>query len=109
MAQSQLVKGVLPTLILAILAEGDTYGYDVLRRLKRAGLKSIGDASVYGTLERLFEEGFVSEYRVAPSAGPSRRYFSLSAVGWTELKSGAEEWREFQSLVNSVLAEAPEL
>ena len=109
MAQSQLVKGVLPTLVLAILADGDTYGYDVVRRLRSAGLKSISDASVYGTLEKLFEEGLISEYRVAPSAGPSRRYFSLSAVGWTELKGGAEEWREFESLVNSILAEAPEL
>src|SRR5947208_1219122 len=49
---TQLLKGVLDLAVLAVLAESDSYGYDVLRRLRENGLDHVGDASVYGTLRR---------------------------------------------------------
>ena len=53
MDTSQLLKGVLDVAVLAVVQEADGYGYDVLRRLRAAGLEDIADASVYGTLRRL--------------------------------------------------------
>ncbi|HQH08876.1 MAG TPA: helix-turn-helix transcriptional regulator, partial [Phycicoccus sp.] len=50
MDATQLVKGVLDLAVLAVVAESDGYGYDVVRRLRAAGLEEVGDASVYGTL-----------------------------------------------------------
>ena len=52
MDPTQLLKGVLDLAVLAVLRGGDGYGYDVLRRLRAAGLEDVGDASVYGTLRR---------------------------------------------------------
>jgi hypothetical protein len=50
MDASQLVKGLLDVAVLATVREQDGYGYDVVRRLRAAGLDEVGDASVYGTL-----------------------------------------------------------
>ena len=54
MDTTQLVKGVLDLAVLAVVADEDGYGYDVVRRLRAAGLEDVGDASVYGTLRRLY-------------------------------------------------------
>ena len=50
MDQSQLLRGALDAAVLAVVAENDGYGYDVLRRLRTAGMTEVGDASVYRTL-----------------------------------------------------------
>ena len=40
---TQLLKGVLDLAVLAVLAEADSYGYDVVRRLRENGLDHVGD------------------------------------------------------------------
>jgi PadR family transcriptional regulator, regulatory protein PadR len=46
MDQTQLLKGVLELAVLAVIAEGETYGYEILSTLESAGLDGVGDASV---------------------------------------------------------------
>ena len=50
--QAQLLKGVLELAVLAVIARGETYGYEILSTLESAGFDGVGDASVYGTLRR---------------------------------------------------------
>ena len=57
MDRSQLLRGALDASTLAVVADEDGYGYDVLRRLRAAGLIDVGDASIYGTLRRLYRAG----------------------------------------------------
>src|SRR3954470_1783387 len=54
MDTTQLLKGVLDLAVLAVVSDEDGYGYDVVRRLRAAGIEEVGDASVYGTLRRLY-------------------------------------------------------
>ncbi len=44
MDTTQLLKGVLDLAVLAVVSEEDGYGYEVLRRLRAAGLVDVGDA-----------------------------------------------------------------
>lgn len=69
METTQLVKGVLDMAVLAVVAAEDGYGYDVVRRLRAAGLEDVGDASVYGTLRRLFNAGALTSYVVPSEEG----------------------------------------
>jgi PadR family transcriptional regulator PadR len=100
---AQMLKGLLPLVSLAVLEDGDGYGYEIVTRLRAAGLDTVGDASVYGTLQRLYESGFLSSYMVTSEVGPARRYFSLTAAGAAELKLGREVWQHFQSVVSGLL------
>lgn len=102
---SQLLKGVLDLAVLAVLREEDGYGYDVLRRLRQAGLEEIGDASVYGTLRRLYKAGALTSYVVPSEAGPHRKYYSLNEPGRSRLEESAKTWRSFAETMNSVLGE----
>jgi PadR family transcriptional regulator PadR len=102
---TQLLKGVLDLAVLAVLAEKDGYGYDVVRRLREAGLADVGDASVYGTLRRLFQAGALTSYVVPSDAGPHRRYYGLNDAGRAELARSASGWRSFAAAVDSIVKE----
>ena len=78
---TQLVKGVLDLAVLAVVAREDGYGYDVVRRLRAAGLEEVGDASVYGTLRRLYSAGALTSYVVPSDEGPHRKYYGINAAG----------------------------
>ncbi|MFI7618121.1 PadR family transcriptional regulator [Nonomuraea terrae] len=106
MDSSQLLKGVLDLAVLAVLKERDGYGYDVVRRLREAGLDGVGDASVYGTLRRLFKAGALTSYVVASDEGPHRKYYGLNDVGRGMHASSARTWAEFSATMASLLKEA---
>src|SRR5438046_7548410 len=68
--QTQLLKGVLELAVLAVIARGETYGYESLPTLESAGFDGVVDASVYGTLRRLEKAGKLA---TKPAAADSRR------------------------------------
>ncbi|MEE8603195.1 PadR family transcriptional regulator [Euzebya tangerina] len=103
METTQLLRGVLDLAVLAVLAEDDAYGYDVVRRLRDAGLEDVGDASVYGTLRRLFKSGALSSYVVPSDAGPNRKYYALTATGKDQLQSSEKSWRAFTDHMDTIL------
>lgn len=106
MDQTQLLKGVLDLVVLAALDRDDGYGYDIVRRLREGGLEGVGEASVYGTLRRLFSAGHISSYVVPSESGPHRKYYSLTESGRTKLNDGSKDWTEFAATMAGFLEEA---
>ena len=83
MDTTQLLKGVLDLAVLAVVADREGYGYDIVRRLRAAGMEEVGDASVYGTLRRLY------------------------AAGRAVLDEQAKTWSGFANTMQSLLARVP--
>src|SRR6478609_2231485 len=100
MDSTQLLKGALD---LAVVADEDGYGYDVVRRLRAAGLEEVGDASVYGTLRRLYSAGSLTSYVVPSESGPHRKYYGITPAGRAELKRQGDDWRLFSEAVGSLI------
>jgi PadR family transcriptional regulator PadR len=100
---TQLLKGVLDLALLAVLSAEDGYGYDVVRRLRDGGLRDVAEASVYGTLRRLFADGYLSSYVVPSDEGPHRKYYALTPNGHTHLVAQAEVWRDFSRAVTALV------
>lgn len=105
MDSTQLLKGVLDTAVLAVLNRGNTYGYGLVRQLREAGLEEVGDASVYGTLRRLFGGGYLTSEIVPSEEGPARKYYGLNASGRDMLESSSKNWCEFAGVMNRLLEE----
>ncbi|MEH0841885.1 PadR family transcriptional regulator [Micromonospora sp. CPCC 205711] len=103
MDTTQLLKGVLDLAVLAVLRDEDGYGYDILRRLRDAGLDEVGDASVYGTLRRLFAAGLLTTYVVPSESGPHRKYYALNAAGRDQLTRSGKIWRSFATTMDALL------
>lgn len=103
MDPSQLLKGVLDLAVLAVLDRADGYGYEVLRGLRAAGLQEVGDASVYGTLRRLYNAGLLTSYVVPSEEGPHRKYYSLNERGRERLRESAKTWRTFAETMEGLV------
>ena len=103
MERSQLLRGTLDAAVLAVVAEHDGYGYDVLRRLRAAGLDEVGDASVYGTLRRLFRSGALTSYVLPSDEGPHRRYYGITDRGRAELAQARAAWADFARTLDTLL------
>ncbi|WP_193608602.1 PadR family transcriptional regulator [Nocardioides lijunqiniae] len=103
MDTTQLLKGVLDLAVLAVVEDDDGYGYDVLRRLRAGGLTEVGDASVYGTLRRLYAAGALTSYVVPSDEGPHRKYYGITPVGRTQLEQQTKDWATFSDTVTALL------
>ena len=103
MERSQLLKGALDAAALAVVAEQDGYGYDVVRRLRAAGLVDVGDASVYGTLRRLYRAGSLTSYVMPSDEGPHRRYYGITERGRAQLDEAREAWADFSRVLTDLL------
>lgn len=105
MDTTQLLKGVLDAAVLAVVQHDDGYGYDIVRRLRDAGLGDVGDASVYGTLRRLYSAGALSSYVVPSDGGPHRKYYSINAQGREMLDAQRTDWAQFSRAMTRLLDE----
>jgi len=99
----QLLKGVLSILLLRLLAERESYGYELVGRLRRAGFADIADGTVYPALARLEREGRVTARLIASHAGPARKYYRPTADGYAALSDGTAAWRALIGAADSVL------
>src|SRR2546423_15666942 len=103
MERSQLLKGALDAAALAVVAKQDGYGYDVVRRLRASGLADVGDASVYGTLRRLYKGGALTSYVVPSDEGPHRRYYGITERGRAQLDEARLTWEDFARTLDALL------
>src|SRR5919199_491409 len=101
MDRSQLLRGALDAAALAVVADQDGYGYDVVRRLRAAGLSDVGDASVYGTLRRLYRSGALTSYVLPSDEGPHRRYYGITPRGREQLENARHTWRDFSQALDA--------
>jgi PadR family transcriptional regulator, regulatory protein PadR len=103
MQQSQLVRGVLDLAVVASVAHGASYGYELLRFLDDAGFPRVSDASVYGTLKRLEEWGVLQSALTESPAGPARRTYTLTRAGKKWLHEAEATWRELAEATERLL------
>lgn len=103
----QLLKGVLSLLLLRLLAERESYGYELVGRLRAAGFDDIAEGTVYPALARLEREGRVTARLIASRTGPARKYYRPTADGYAALGEGSAMWRALVLTADSVLAGSP--
>lgn len=99
----QLLKGVLSLLLLHLLAERESYGYEVVQRLQADGLTDILEGTVYPALARLEREGRVTARLISSSSGPARKYYRPTAGGYAALAAGTATWTRQTQIASTIL------
>lgn len=100
---SQLLKGVLPVLVLALLGTAESYGYELVTRLRGVGLQGIAPGTVYPVLGRLEREGLLTSRLEASPSGPARKYYRPTAAGHAHATNGVTAWRALGAVVDAVV------
>ena len=101
--EDQLLKGALDIALLAAIRRDESYGYELVQRIREAGLDRVAEASVYGTLRRLETQGLVRSKLVASKQGPARRYYDLTADGRRAFDQMVTSWTEITKAVDALI------
>jgi PadR family transcriptional regulator PadR len=96
---TEMLKGTLEGIVLAILAERSAYGYEITTRLRDGGFADIAEGTVYALLVRIEQRGLVDVEKVPSEKGPPRKVYSLNAQGRAQL---AEFWRTWSFLAEHI-------
>lgn len=105
----QFKKGSLEMVLLCLIAQKETYGYEIITELNQKGADVLGyakEGTVYPILYRLQEAGLIQS-RIAPAAanGGSKKYYSLTEKGKTSLKEMIDFWKDYTVCVNNFINE----
>jgi PadR family transcriptional regulator PadR len=89
---TEMLKGTLEGIVLALLAVRPAYGYEITARLRDQGFTEIAEGTVYALLVRIEQRGFVDVTKVPSEKGPPRKVYSLNTSGVDYLDDFWRTW-----------------
>lgn len=92
---TEMLKGVLEGVVLAVLAERAAYGYEITANLRAQGFADLAEGTVYAVLVRIEQRGLVDIEKVPSEKGPPRKVYTLNPTGRAQL---AEFWNTWSVL-----------
>lgn len=95
MLDAQVKRGLLENCVLAALARGDSYGYQIVRDL--SGFVPVTESTLYPILRRLEGAGALTVYSVEHN-GRLRKFYHMTDAGRRQLESFAADWNEIAAM-----------
>ncbi|ERK69302.1 MULTISPECIES: PadR family transcriptional regulator [Leifsonia] len=92
---TEMLKGTLEGIVLAILQARPAYGYEITSWLRDQGFTDIAEGTIYALLVRIEQRGLVDVEKVPSEKGPPRKVYSLNTAGHEYLD---EFWRTWSFL-----------
>ena len=102
---TEMLKGSLEGCVLEIISRGDTYGYEITRRLNDLGFTEVVEGTVYTIMIRLEKKKMVNIEKKPSEMGPPRKFYSLNDAGQKELEQFLKKWDFVSSKINSLKEE----
>ena len=96
---TEMLKGVLEGVVLALLSRRPAYGYEITAWLREQGFAEIAEGTVYALLVRVEQRGLVDVEKVPSEKGPPRKVYTLNAAGEEYLD---EFWRTWSFLADQL-------
>jgi PadR family transcriptional regulator, regulatory protein PadR len=99
-----LIAASSTPIVLAILAEGDSYGYAILRRVRElsGGRMEWTDGMLYPVLHRLERLGHVKARWQAADSGRRRKYYRITTQGRAQLVEERRQWQAVDATLRSI-------
>ena len=101
--KTQMRRGVLELCTLAIISEGETYGFVIIEKLKESELIVV-EGTLYPLLTRLKKAGLLEYDWRESTSGPPRKYYQITDAGQNLLKGLLGTWQDLVKAVDKVTA-----
>ncbi len=103
---SDTFRGFTDTIILAQLERGDSYGYEINKRVLEAteNQLELKEATLYTTFRRLEASGLIVSYWGDENTGARRRYYSITDAGRELLRENARDWQNSKKIIDKLLS-----
>ena len=97
---NELIGASASSMIMAILKDGDSYGYEIVHRMKEMtdGKLKWQEATIYPILKKLESEGMIKSYWKINDGERARKYYSLLESGVKKLYENKQEWNLAQMI-----------
>jgi PadR family transcriptional regulator PadR len=101
------LKGYNDILILYILLQGDSYGYEISKRIREITDDQyiIKETTLYSAFNRMERNRYIEQYFGTQTFGKRRTYYKITAVGKAYYLSKCKEWKETVAIVNKFINE----
>lgn len=101
----EMLKGTIDILILSVLKEQDSYGYEISKIIKTKSGNSfeILEATMYLSLKRLENQRYIEGYFGSETGGGRRRYFTITDLGIEQLAQLSSDWKQTVQLVSKFI------
>jgi transcriptional regulator len=102
---TDLTRGTVEPVVLALLAERAMYGYEIVKLVhaRTEGVLAYKEGSLYPALHRLEGEKLITAQWREAESGKRRKYYALTAAGEQALRQQREQWASFSGAVNTLL------
>ena len=107
MLSSDIMRGYHDTMILSLLREKDSYGYEISKEIEQrsGGRYCIRETTLYSSFSRLEKAGYVTSYSGTESHGRRRIYYSITDAGRAYFDEKCVERSELQQVMKSFIQE----
>jgi PadR family transcriptional regulator, regulatory protein PadR len=102
---SDLLRGHTDTIVLKILMEGDSYGYEIYKKIieKSEGMYELKEATLYSSFRRLEQEGCITSYWGDETLGGRRKYYKITAIGENLYDLNKKDWEFAKKIIDKLL------
>lgn len=102
---SEILRGNTETIILAILMEKDSYGYEIMKTIieRGKGLIDIKDATIYTAFKRMEKDKWIESYWGNEESGARRKYYKITPEGRATYIQKVNEWKEITIIMNNLI------
>ena len=102
---SDLIRGHTDTIILALLLDGDSYGYEINKSIlqKTDGKYELKEATLYTAFRRLEQSGHIASYWGDEQTGARRRYYSITEQGRKQHETLIEDWNNAKEMIDNLI------
>lgn len=99
-----LIAASSTPIVLAILAEGDSYGYAILQRVREVsgGRMTWTDGMLYPVLHRLERQGLVEARWELAESGRRRKYYRITPEGRAHLAEERQQWQAVDATLRGI-------
>ncbi|WP_220740428.1 PadR family transcriptional regulator [Leuconostoc miyukkimchii] len=102
-----LIRGHTDTIILNILNQGDSYGYQVSKSIRILSQQQyeLNEATLYTAFRRLEKSGDVVSYWGDETQGARRKYYKITATGQQNLAVALQDWEFAKDIINRLITD----
>ena len=104
----QLKKGVMDMIVLQLVGEKDTYGYELIQELSRRGedFFTLKEGTLYPVLYRLEDNGLIEAFwKHEVGRSVPKEYYRITENGREKLREYIGVWKSFENCVDSLCGE----
>ena len=107
MISSDVIRGYNDTIILYMLLDNESYGYEISKKIKEISDEKyiIKETTLYSAFNRLMENGYIVSFFKEETHGQRRKYYRITQEGINYYKEKCKEWNLTKEVINKFVKE----